>query len=313
MKITVSVVGPRNLSYLPLDLIPKIGADRAENASVELNHGGGGGIVLKQLLSRNSDFAAVGFTAIMSLKMNSKTPIVAIAPVADLPLFILVVRSALRDQIKTIADLKGRIIGVHTSSVNAKTAAQQLVELLLHANGLETDDARIIPSGQSWAERVALLEKGEIDALMAEEPFASSMLKSGRVYFLASLADEKTTQSIPGAHFLHTSLTTRPEIIAHEPEKVDRMVKILRRSLTWIASHTPEELVTQMQINDPQEKELLKLCLQKYPRLFSKDAQFSQHQLAETQKFFLTTNPNAPPISVESLLDARWVGMKGLR
>ncbi|MBF0135620.1 MAG: ABC transporter substrate-binding protein [Magnetococcus sp. DMHC-1] len=313
-KIVVSVVGPRNLSYLPFDLIPKIGADREEGISVELQHAGGGGVVLKQLLSRNSEFAAVGFTALMSMKTkdhNSK--VVAVAAVADTPLFVLIVRSELQNQVKRIADLKGRVVGVHSSSVNAKTAAHQLLELMLRSDGLETDDVRIISSGQSWEERTNMLKYARMDAVISEEPFASSMLAAGKVFFLASLADEKTTGLIPGAHFLHTSLTTRSDVIANEPDKVKRMVRALGRSLTWIASHTPDELVAQLQILDPRERDMLRLCLQKYPRLFSKDGQFKKEQIDDTRKFFSNANPHEPLVNIENLIDGRWVGIKDAR
>ena len=37
-KLLVSVPGPRNISYLPLDLAPMIGADKEEGVELVLHH-----------------------------------------------------------------------------------------------------------------------------------------------------------------------------------------------------------------------------------------------------------------------------------
>ncbi|MBF0424443.1 MAG: ABC transporter substrate-binding protein [Magnetococcales bacterium] len=306
-EMTLSLVGPGNLSFLPFDLIPRIGADRAEGTTIRLKHTDGGTAALDQLLSRNSDFAAVGLTALMmAAKAGAPPPAIAIAPVADIPLFVLIVRQALRDQIKGVADLRGRTIGVPSRSANIRTAAEQLVVSLLRAHGLETEDARIIPIGQGRKGRAILLENGEIDAIMAEEPFASAMIASGVAFSLVSLADEAPASTIPGSRFLHVTLATRPDTIAGEPTKIERMVRILRRSLTWIATHTPEEIVAHLPIPTPDEQNLFMLCLRQYPRMFSRNALFDAHQLRETERFFRHANPERAPIQADGLIDPRW-------
>ncbi|MBF0285148.1 MAG: ABC transporter substrate-binding protein [Magnetococcales bacterium] len=306
MRAVVSVVGPRNLSYLPADLIPRIGADREEGLEVQLRHVEGGGLAIKEMISRNADFTVVGFPALMSLKAKGGE-LVGLVAVSDAPQFVLVVRQALREQVKRIADLKGRIIGVHTSSVNAKTAAQQLIELLLHSDGLQSEDARIISTGQEWDKRRFMLDSGKVDAIVSEEPFASILEEEGKVFFLVNLARPETTGGIAGAHFLHAALATRPDVLAREPEKVRRMVNALRRSLRWIAEHSPEELAERLEIPDAEEEAQVLLSLKKYPRLFSRDGQFTQELIDETNRFFHSANPEAATIRAESLFDPQWV------
>lgn len=309
LSVTVSLVGPRNLSYLPIDLIPKIGADVAENVLLRLDHVGGGGVAIKQVLSRNNDFAVVGFPAVMSLK-TSGGGLVGVAAVTDATLFVLIVRAGLQDVVRQISDLKGRVIGVHTSSVNAKTVAQQLIELLLRSHGVDEHQIRLVPVGQNWQERTLLLDRGRVDAIMAEEPFASAMAQQNKAFFLANLADDATTKNIPGGHFLHAAVTTRPDIIANEPAKVQRMVAMLRRSLLWIANHSPEEVVAQLQVEDLQEQANLLVCLKKYARLYSADGKFSNSQIADTNRFYHFTNPGREDITMESLIEDRWAGRK---
>src|SRR5512140_1798515 len=124
-RIVISAPGPRNISYLPVDLIPAIGADNEEGYSLQILHTGGGGVALNNLVTRNADFAVAGFPAAMSLRANGGD-VVGIAPVDDAPLFVLMVRSGLKGKVKRIADLRGKTVGVNTSTKTSKTTSQQL-------------------------------------------------------------------------------------------------------------------------------------------------------------------------------------------
>ena len=48
-RIVVSVPGPRNISYLPIDLIQKLGFDAEEGVELQLLHTGGGAVALNNL------------------------------------------------------------------------------------------------------------------------------------------------------------------------------------------------------------------------------------------------------------------------
>lgn len=311
-RIVLSAPGPRNISYLPVDLIPKIGADRAEGVELQLLPTGGGAVALGNLMNRNADFAVAGFPAAMSLRVNGG-PVVGIAAVDQAPLFILMVRAELKHKVKRIADLKGKVIGVNTSSLSSKTTSQQLAELLLQSDGVRADQVRILPAGQSWAEQSSLIYSGMVDAIMGDEPFASRLLAENKVFFLADLTDPATTRRVPGADFLHATLETRADLIASDAPKVARMVRIMRRSLQWIATHTPEELVAKLDIKDRAERESLLRSLKKYPRLFSADGAFSSRQLRETELFFqgaAVGTPAAPALKLETMIDDTWVGRR---
>lgn len=311
-KMVVSAPGPRNLSYLPVDLIPAIGADREEGVSLQILHTGGGGVALNNLMMRNADFAVAGFPAAMSLSANGGD-VVGIASVNDAPLFVLMVRSGLKGQIKRITDLRGKVIGVNTSTKSSKTTSQQLAELLLKSDGVDLDMVRIVPAGQSWVEQSSLMISGTADAVMGDEPFASRLAADGKVFFLANLADPATTRKIPGANFLHATLETRSDMIRDAPQKVEKMVRMMVKSLQWIARHKPEEVVEKLGVTDPEERTSLLLALRKYPQAFSRDGSFSSSQLKETEIFFHKTsegNDKAKSLKIESIVNDKWSGRK---
>lgn len=310
MLLKVSLTGPRNLSYLPLSLIPKIGADRDEGAEVRLQYVGGGALALQNLVQKNVDFAVAGVPAMLSQQAGGEK-VVLLAAVSDRPLFVLMVRADLGKQVRAIADLKGRVIGVNTSSLTSKTAAQQLMELLLKSEGVTLDTVRIVPVGQSWEEQSAVLSTGTVDAIMGFEPFASRLLAQNKVYFLLNLADPGAAKQIPGSNFLLGGLATRPEVVEKEPAKAEKMVAILRRTLQWVATHSPEQIVEALELKDAEEKAALLAGLRKYRRLYSPDGRLSAKQLRETELFFHQAslgNPVARAVRMESIVVDQWAG-----
>ena len=309
-KIVLSAPGPRNISYLPVDLIPAIGADKEEGVSLQILHTGGGAVAMNNMITRNADFAVAGVPAAMSLKASGGD-VVVIAPVDDAPLFVLMVRSGLKETVKSIADLKGKVIGVNTSTKSSKTTSQQLAELLLKSGGVPLNSVRIVPAGQSWVEQSSLMISGQADAVVGDEPFASRLLADNRVFFLAHLAQPETVKGIKGANFLHAALETRSDMIANEPLKVGKMVRMIKKSLTWITSHTPEQVADALGVKGAEERAALLLSLNKYPKTFSRDGKFSTAQLKETDIFFhssLEKGAVGQTLGIEQMLDDRWAG-----
>lgn len=310
VEIVVSAPGPRNLTYLPVDLIGKIGADRAEGAIVRVRHTGGGGVSLQDLMSRNADFAVAGLPAAMSLRSRDQN-VVALAAVSADPLFVLAVRSDLRRQVRTVADLKGRVIGVNTSSLSSKTTSQQLAELILRIHGIAPEMVRLVPAGQSFASQSSVLASGVADAVLGDEPFASRLEAENRVFFLFNLAEKNDVRRIPGGGFLHAALETRAELLTQDPHKVGIMVRILKRTLVWLATAQPEVIADTLEVDDPLEKRWLLQTLKKYPDIYSRDGLFSRAQLEETSRFFQETSPGqARPGLLEGMIDDRWSGSK---
>jgi NitT/TauT family transport system substrate-binding protein len=197
--------------------------------------------------------------------------------------------------------------------MTSKTTSQQLVELLLESEGVPLDSVRIVPVGQSWNEQSSVLVSRTVDAIMGAEPFASRLRAENRVYFLMNLADPAAAQKIPGAGFLLAALATRQEVLEREPKKAEKMVAILRRTLRWIATHTPEQIADALEIRSPQEKAALLASLHTYKRLYSPDGRLSTKQLRETELFFHKSsgdNSAAQRVRLESMVFDKWAGRK---
>ena len=309
MRLIVAFPGPLNISYLPIDLAPKIGADKAEGVELVLRHTGGGGVALHQLQSHAADFAVAGVPAAMSAKANGND-VQVIAAVDDLTLFILMVRSDLKGQVRRVRDLAGRLVGVNTSSLSSKTTSQQLAELLLRNDGIAPSQVRIIAAGQSWDEQSALIVSKSADAILGDEPFASRLRDAGQVFFLVNLANAADAEKIPGAGFLHAAVETRSDVIRNTPKKAEKMVAVIKRTLAWMASHTPDEIVAALQIDDEATRRSLLQALRQYARLYSPDGKLSDRQIRETDIFYASTEGNGRRVMLGDMVHDRWAGRK---
>jgi NitT/TauT family transport system substrate-binding protein len=310
--LTISVPGPGALAFIPFDLIPRIGADRAEGVQVQLVHADGGGSALNQLTKLNVDFATVALPVFMSLRAHGGK-VVALAAAANAPLYSLAVRADLKGKVRKMADLQGRVLGLPTSSLSSKSGPEQFLQLVLRAEGMAPDAVRVIPAGLTQESNSALLLSGRVDAILTEGAIVSRLVSEGKVFTLLNFADPAVTRNIPGAGFLHATLGTRAELLQEQPESAAKMVRILQRSLAWIASHTPEQLVEKLGIADDMQRKSLLLALKSSPQLFSRDGRFSTAQLKETEVFFRLANEGdatAQALQLETMIDARWAGRK---
>ena len=312
VKISIAVPGPGTGAYLPIELISKIGADRAEGAEVKLSFAAGGGIALEQLLTSNVDFAVVGLPAAMSARLKDSR-VVSIAPVNDLPLYVLLVRQALKGKVNKVADLKGRTIGVHSNSLSSKTNSHQLLDLVLAKSGVSPDEVRTVAVGQRWESESAMLAAGDADAVMGDEPYAARMEAEKIAFPLLHLGNPSVTKNIPGGGFLRASVIARTDLLERNPQKAELMVRIIKRTLDWLARNPPQTIVATAGLSYAPESKYLVEVLKKYPRQYSKDGKFSTAQLRETELFFhasQSSNPAARDLKIESMIDDRWSGRK---
>ncbi len=312
LRISVSTPGPGAASYYPVELIAKIGADKAEGAEVRVVFAPGGPGALNEMLNNNVDFSVVGLPAAMSIRLKDSR-IAALAAINDLPLYALLVRQELKGKVRTIADLKGRTIGLHSNSASDKSTSQQLMEFIFRRGGVPLGSYRIVGVGRRWESESLMLRTGAADALIGDEPHASSMVAKKIAFPLVHLGDPDTARLFVGAGFLRGVLVGRTDKIEKDPAKAETMVRIVKRTLAWIATHSAEEFADQMGISDPDERQKLIAVLKKYPRQYSRDGSFSNRQLRETEIFFIDSqagDATAENFRIDTMIVDRWVGRR---
>lgn len=308
----LAVPGPRNSVSLPLELATRLGLDREAGLPLRLSFVGGGGVAIQELRARNVEFAVFGLPAMVRANVTGGARMVALAAIDDLPLYTLVVRADLRGSVRTVRDLAGRTLGVHSNSLQIRTTSHQLVDYLLRRQGVDLSRVKFIAAGQSWETQSAALLSRSVDASLCDEPFATRLEAEGLAFKIFSTGNPADVAANPGTGFLRAVLVALADRIEAAPERAERAVRLVQRSLRWIAARTPDQVAEALGIQGA-ERDALIAVAQAYPRQYSDNGRFSTRQLAETEKFFRASNPDLPEAAsvrvAEMVLD-RWAGRR---
>ena len=234
------------------------------------------------------------------------------AAIDGLPLYSLVVRADLRKNISRIDDLKGRRIGVHSDSPIAITTSRQILNLVLGSRGISPSEVSIIPAGQSWDSQSSVFLTRTADAIMSDEPLATRFTLEklgGTIYSTGNKSDISTT---PGAGFLRATLIARRDKVERNSELSMRMVKVVQRSLAYMASRKAPELADLMALQGAERLSFINV-FEKFPDQYSHDAKFSRAQLKDTEIFTRHANPGIAGVlqyAVDQMVIDRWAGSK---
>lgn len=309
LRASVHVPGPGNLLFLPITLATRIGADQAEGLDIDIRYVGGGPQAFRAMLERNSDFSAGGFSALALQKLAGK-PVACIVPLTRVPAYTLLVRRDLRGQIRQMGDLKGRVVGVKGHVPGGRSTSQLFAEYLLAQAGITPTQVNYVSAGQSYDSQHAALASGTVDAIVADEPFVTRLIRGNVAYALADFHELEATRRLLGGLFLNGMLATRQDVITERPVLVEKMVRTLKRTLVWMATHSAEDIVDALAPADPQERQALLDVLRVRKNIYSADGLVSDEQLATVDRFLRATEPAflAQGLSVRDLVDSRWAG-----
>lgn len=308
-RVVITVPGPGNLLFLPITLASKIGADQAEGLDLDIRYMGGGPQAFRAMLERNSDFSAGGLSALALQKINGQ-PVVCIAPLTRVPAYTLLVRTALRGKVKKIADLKGLVVGVKGHVPGGRSTTQLFTEHILAQAGVPPSQVNYVAAGQAYDSQYAALASGTVDALMGDEPFATRLVRQKVAYTLADFHDPQTTRKQMGGLFLNGMVATRDDMIARQPETVEKMVNTVKRTLVWIARHSARDMVDALAPSSSEEREALRMVLEVRRNIYSPEGRISREQLDTVERFLHATEktPEAQAFRLSSVVNARWAG-----
>jgi len=310
--VTLSVPGPGNTVSAPFELALRLGLDKAVGIALRLRFVGGGGVAIKDLETGIAEFAAFGMPAAMVANAEGAR-IVALAAMDDLPLYTLMLRADLATQVRGLADLRGRTIGVHSNSLATKTTSSQLTELVLRSVGIGPEAVRMVAAGQNWQTQSAVMRSKTVDASMCDEPIGARLEAEGLASVLYSTGRPEDAGKVPGAGFLRATLFSRRDRVEADPALAGRVADLALRCLRWIAGHSAEAMADALQLPAGVEREAFLLVRRRFARMFSTDGKFSNAQLRQTELFTRASSPEHLALKsyeLDSMILDRWVGRK---
>jgi NitT/TauT family transport system substrate-binding protein len=302
-KVTVGVGGTALMVYLPTMLAKSKGYFTEEGLDVEiLDIKGGGSQAASALIGGSVDFSANAIDHAIKAKVQKKD-LIAVHSHVRLPVMGVVVANKYKGEIKSLADLKGRPIGV--TSPGSQT--HMVLGYLLAKSGVKADDVKIIGAGGSTMPLA--IEKDSVHAGMMVDPFFTAFLKQGKGYALVDMFTTKGTVDAMGGEVQGTTLLTRPEVIARRPATVQKMVNALVRANKLIVASSGEELAKALPKDLSGDPKLYAESFEHAREAFPPDSLVSREGVArviETMRVFDAV-PAGMKIEPESLFDNRYV------
>jgi NitT/TauT family transport system substrate-binding protein len=308
-RVAIAVPGPGNLLFLPITLAHKIGADEAEGIDLDIRYVGGGPQAFQEMLDRNTDFAAGGLAA-LGLQKASGKPVVCIAPTTRVPAYTLVVRKELERRVKTVQDLKGRIVGVKGHVPGGRSTSQLFAEFVLNQGGVSPDKVNYVAVGQAYDSQQAALLSGTVDAIMGDEPFTSRLVKEKSAFVLADFHKLDVTKKLLGGLFLNGHVATRDDVIAKQEVTVGKVVNTIKRALVWINAHSAQQFVDALQIDSKDERSALLQSLLLHKEIYVPDGKISLAQVATVNHFLHAVDKNeaVQTLDLQSIVNTKWSG-----
>ncbi len=198
---------------------------------------GSGGTLRTAMIVREYDFGLFGFVHVPLARLAG-SPWKAIFSTHDLEIFSLVVRSQLRDRVKTVADLRGMRVGFSTPGA----ASWYMGEVYLKKSGLDPEkDVQYLSLGGDPGVIYTALRTGRVDAMSAWEPTTTRAIEEGVVFPLVPIWQPAEHRKWVGTKALALVLVTREDVIARNPGVVRRVVEATKRGLDFIRTHSSAE------------------------------------------------------------------------
>jgi len=235
-SLTLGVGGKPLFYYLPLTVAERQGFFEQEGLSVSINDFGGGAKSLQALVGGSVDVVAGAFEHTIRMQHMGQN-IKAVCELGQFPGIVVAVRKDLEGEVTSIADLKGRAMGV--TAPGSSTA--MLLQYALVKNGLSPEDVSIIGIG-GGASGVAAVKRGEIAGLSHLDPVVARLEADGDIVVLLDTRTEAGTRALFGGTNPAATVYLQQSFIDQNPVTTQRIVNAFMRSLKWLAQATPDQV-----------------------------------------------------------------------
>jgi NitT/TauT family transport system substrate-binding protein len=240
VDLKIMVGGLNKQIYLPNMLTQQLGNFKDQNLNVTLVDEGSGQGSEEAVIAGNVDAGSGSYNHTIELQPLGKN-IETICQFGIAPGEAEMVNSKKADSIKSVADLKGKNLGV--TSIGSGT--QTITIALLGKAGYQASDAKYVAVGAGNT-FIAAMKQGTIDAGMTTEPTISRLLQTGDAKVLVDLRTPAATRAALGGDYPFIGIWAKNDWVDSHKPVVQRLVNAYVKTLKWMHSHTVEEIAEKM-------------------------------------------------------------------
>ena len=227
-QLTLAVGGKNLLYYLPLTIAEQLGYFKAEGLELKIVDFAGGSQALRALVGGSADVVSGAFEHTVNMQSKGQR-LRAIVLMGRAPQIVLGINPKTMAGYKTVADLKGKKIGVTApgSSTNV------MVNFVLAKAGLKPSDVSIIGVGAGNG-AVAAMRSGQIDAMSNLDPVISLLTRSNDLKIISDTRIVAEADKVFGGPMPAGCLYGPQGFIDKHPRTVQALATAIVRANQWI-------------------------------------------------------------------------------
>jgi NitT/TauT family transport system substrate-binding protein len=236
-KLTLAVGGKNLLYYLPLTIAESLGYFKAEGLDVTIADFAGGSRALQAVVGGSADVVSGAFEHTLNMQAKG-VKLRAFVLQGRAPQIVMGVNPKTMPNYKTIADLRGKKIGVTAPGSSTNVMAN----FVLAKGGLKASDVSIIGVGAANG-AVAAMRAGQIDAISNLDPVITLLLRSGDLKIISDTRIVAEAEKVFGGPMPAACLYAPQAFIDKNPATVQALTNAMVRADKWIQGAGPGEII----------------------------------------------------------------------
>jgi NitT/TauT family transport system substrate-binding protein len=236
-KVTIAVGGKNLFYYLPLTIAEQLGYFKDEGLDLTIVDFAGGSRALAAVVGGSADVVSGAFEHTINMQFKGQ-PMRAFVLQGAAPQIVLGVNPKTMPNFKSVADLKGKKIGVTAPGSSTNIMAN----FVLAKAGLKPSDVSIIGVGASSG-AVAAMRSGQIDAMSNLDPVITLLQRSGDLKIVADTRIVAESEKIFGGPMPGGCLYAPQPFIDKNPNTVQAMTNAMVRANKWIQRAGPGDII----------------------------------------------------------------------
>ena len=292
-KITIGVGGKSLFYYLPLTIALQKGYFKDEGLDVEVQDFPGGARALQALLGGSVDIVSGAYehTITQQAKGQNIEALVLQGKYAGIVLGMSKDKAA---AYKSPADLKGMKIGVTAPG----SSTNMFVNILLAKAGLKPDAVAIVGVGAT-AGAVAIMKRGELDAMSNLDPVISLLEAEGTIVPVLDTRTAKGMQQVYGGAYAAGCIYVPVDFPKKYPNTTQAIVNAMVRALRFIQHSTPDQIVAAVPADYYTDKVQYKAALEKNIETYQHDGAIGMDAAQAVYRDLKTFDPQVQSATVD--------------
>lgn len=236
-KVSIAVGGKNLFYYLPLTIAEQLGYFKDEGLQVEISDFAGGSKALQALVGGSADVVSGAYEHTINMQAKGQ-PIVAFVLQGRAPQIVLGISTKTMPNYKSVADLKGRKIGVTAPG----SSTNMMTNFVLAKAGLKPTDVSFIGVGAS-AGAISALRSGQVDAIANLDPVITMLEQKHEIKVVADTRTLKDTQEVFGGPMPAATLYTTEAFLKKYPHTAQALTNAMVHALKWLRTAGPSDII----------------------------------------------------------------------